>query len=103
MKLVQEKPETLGTKRLSGKVALVTGGSRGIGAAIAQRLADEGATIAITYTKNKEAADEVVATIASLGVGAVAFKADVSSPNESRHLIEELEQTVGKVDILVNN
>lgn len=100
---VAEKLETLQNKRLLGKVAVVTGGSRGIGAAIAQRLAQEGATIVITYTKNKQAADDVVASIAGLGTGVLAFKADVSSPKESKQLVEDIKQSVGKIDILVNN
>ena len=100
---VAEKPETIGNKRLLGKVAVVTGGSRGIGAAIAQRLAQEGANVIITYTKNKKAADDVVASIASTGAGVQAFKADVSAPNETKHLVEEIERGVGKIDILVNN
>lgn len=103
MTLIQEKLETVETKRLAGKVAVVTGGSRGIGAAIALRLAQEGATVAITYSKNKKAADEVVASIASLGTGALALKADASSSSELQQLVDELEQSVGKIDILVNN
>jgi 3-oxoacyl-[acyl-carrier protein] reductase len=103
MKATQEKPQTGGAKKLAGKVAVVTGGSRGIGAAIALRLAEEGATVAITYNKNKKSADEVVESIAKLGTGALAFKADASSASEIRQLTEELKKTVGKVDILVNN
>jgi len=103
MKLVTKNPETVNAKKLAGKVALVTGGSRGIGAAIALRLAEEGATIAITYTKNKQAADQVVADITKLGTAAVALKANVASPSDTNSLIEELEQAVGKIDILVNN
>lgn len=103
MKAVEEKLETLSAKRLAGKVAVVTGGSRGIGAAIALRLAQEGATVAITYTKNKKAADEVIAAISKLGTSAVALKADVASASETSNLVEELEQTFGKIDILVNN
>lgn len=104
MKLAQQTEKGAETtKRLEGKVALVTGGSRGIGAAIAQRLAAEGATVAITYTKNKQAADEVVASLASTGSGALAYKADVSSPSESERVIEELKKSVGKLDIVINN
>lgn len=103
MKLVQEKPETAQVKRLAGKVAVVTGGSRGIGRAIALRLAEEGATVAITYTKNKESADKVVADIAKLGEGAFAVKADVASAQETKELVKYLESNLGKIDILVNN
>jgi 3-oxoacyl-[acyl-carrier protein] reductase len=103
MELVENRPETITTKRLAGKAALVTGGSRGIGAAIALRLAEEGATVAISYTKNKKAADDVVTAIAKLGTGAVAFKADVASIDETRTLVEDLNHTFGKIDILINN
>jgi 3-oxoacyl-[acyl-carrier protein] reductase len=103
MKTVQERLETVATKRLANKVAVVTGGSRGIGAAIAQRLAQEGARVIITYTKNKNAADDVVKAITEQGATATAFKADAAQPNEARQLFKELEKTVGKIDILVNN
>jgi 3-oxoacyl-[acyl-carrier protein] reductase len=103
MKLTQDRPRTAQYNKLSGKVALVTGGSRGIGAAIARRLADEGATVAITYEKSAVAAEEVVASINSTGAKAIAIKSDVSNPIEARKLIEEVRQTVGKIDILVNN
>jgi 3-oxoacyl-[acyl-carrier protein] reductase len=103
MKAVQEKNQVTSAQRLAGKVALVTGGSRGIGAAIALRLAEEGATVAISYSQNKNAADEVVAKISKLGSKAVAFKADVSSGRESQNLIGEISKVVGKIDILVNN
>jgi 3-oxoacyl-[acyl-carrier protein] reductase len=103
MTLVQEKPETLVTKRLAGKVAVVTGGSRGIGAAIALRLAQEGATVAITYTKNKKAAEDVVASISKLGNTAVAIRADVASASDTKHLVDELGKKLGKIDVLVNN
>lgn len=103
MKSLQEKPQTVGAKRLAGKVAVVTGGSRGIGAAIALRLANEGATVAITYAKNKNAADLVVKDIAEIGGSAVAFKVNAASQSEAKNLVKELEKTVGKIDILVNN
>lgn len=103
MTAVQEKTEVAKAKRLAGKVALVTGGSRGIGAAIALRLAEEGATVAISYNNSKGAADDVVAQIAKLGGGAVAFKADASSAKESQKLIDEVIKATGKIDILVNN
>lgn len=103
MNAVQTKTEPQAVKKLAGKVALVTGGSRGIGAAIALRLAEQGATVAITYNQNKGKADEVVARIAKLGTGAVAFKADVASAEDNQILIDEIERTVGNIDILVNN
>jgi 3-oxoacyl-[acyl-carrier protein] reductase len=103
MNTLQTKNETTATKRLAGKVAIVTGGSRGIGAAIAQRLAEEGASVAITYNSNKGKADEVVAQIAKLGVGAVAFQANVGSEKDNEILFEVVERTFGNIDILVNN
>lgn len=103
MKAVQEKPEVTTGKRLANKVAVVTGGSRGIGAAIAQRLAQEGAEVILTYTKSKKAADDVVKAITDQGAKAKAFKADAAEPNDAKQLFKELEKSVGKVDILVNN
>lgn len=103
---VQEKqPQnaTVTEKRLAGKVALVTGGSRGIGAAIALRLAEEGATVAISYNNNKGAADEVVAKLVQLGSTARAFKADVSSEEGSKNLVDSIVKAVGQIDILINN
>ncbi len=103
MSTTQTKTESQTVKRLAGKVAIVTGGSRGIGAAIAKRLADEGANVAITYEKNKDAADLVVASIAKLGNGAVAIKANAAAPKEVSELVNQVERTLGKIDILVNN
>jgi len=105
MTRVAERVETTTSKekKLAGKVALVTGGSRGIGASIAKELAGQGATIAITYANNKAAADEVVAEIAKLGVGAVAHKANSGSAEESQKAIDAIIKSLGKIDILVNN
>src|SRR5271154_1637875 len=99
----QEKTASPATKKLAGKVALVTGGSRGIGAAIALRLAADGATVALTYAQNKTAADAVVAKITELGTKGVAFEANVSSPDATAKLIDSVVKSVGKIDILVNN
>jgi 3-oxoacyl-[acyl-carrier protein] reductase len=90
-------------KKLAGKVAVVTGGSRGIGAAIALRLANDGATVAITYNSNKEAADKVVNQITALGEKAIAVKANVSDEAANLNLIAEVKKAYGKIDILVNN
>lgn len=103
MNAVQTKIETASTKKLAGKVALVTGGSRGIGAAIALRLAELGATVALTYNNNKGKADEVVEQITKLGSDAVAFKADVASGKDNAILMDLIERSIGKIDILVNN
>jgi 3-oxoacyl-[acyl-carrier protein] reductase len=100
---VQTQIEKQTSQKLAGKVALVTGSSRGIGAAIALRLAAEGATVAINYVNNKGAADEVVSEIAKLGSKASAFKANVSSEQDSKKLVDEVIKAFGKIDILVNN
>ena len=98
----QENSSVSHTKRLAGKIALVTGSSRGIGAAIALKLASEGATVIITYANNKTAADAVVTQIKALGSKATAVKANVSSKQDTETLIAEIKK-LGKIDILVNN
>lgn len=103
MTLVQEQPKTVGAKKLEGKVALVTGGSRGIGAAIALRLAADGATVALTYSNSKDAADKLVKEIEALGSKAIAVKANVDSEADSANLVKEIGKSFGKIDILVNN
>jgi len=102
MTAVQQKAAAIDSKRLAGKTALVTGGSRGIGAAIALRLAAEGARVAISYASNKTAADAVVAQIEELGSKAIAVKANVASKEDTDSLIAEIKK-LGKIDILVNN
>ena len=90
-------------KKLTGKVALVTGAARGIGAKIAQELASAGAKVVVNYSGNKNAADEVVSTIISGGGDAFAVQADVSKPDEVKALFDQSIQHFGKVDVLVNN
>jgi 3-oxoacyl-[acyl-carrier protein] reductase len=99
----EAQASTSGTGRLDGKVALVTGGSRGIGAAIAAKLAAEGAAVAISYASNKDAADKVVAQLTESGARAVAFKANASDSTDGKRLVAEVEKVYGKIDILVNN
>src|SRR3546814_1436069 len=89
--------------RLKDKVALVTGVSVGIGAAIARRYAQEGATVAGVYRSNDEAANAVIGEIAGAGGAARAFKADVSKVPEIERLVGEVLDAFGRVDILVNN
>jgi len=91
------------SKKLEGKIVLVTGGSRGIGAAIAKRLAADGARIAITYTRGAEAAASVVRTIESAGGKAIAIRADATDVDAVRAAVEKTVATFGGFDVLVNN
>jgi 3-oxoacyl-[acyl-carrier protein] reductase len=91
------------SKKLSGKVALVTGGSRGIGAAIARALADDGADVAISYAASEDKAKAVVDDLLAKGVRAHAFKADQASTEEVNNLVNAVVQRFGRLDILVNN
>ena len=88
---------------LKDKVALVTGGSRGIGKSIAIELAKNGANVAINYASNSEKAEEVVEEMKSLGVNAISVKADVSSEEDVKNLMKTIEGELGKIEILVNN
>ncbi|MER6126071.1 SDR family oxidoreductase [Streptomyces sp. NPDC001795] len=88
---------------LNGKAALVTGGSRGIGAATALRLAREGADVAVTYVRGKEAAQEVVGAVEALGRRAVALRADSADADEAAGAVGRVADALGGLDILVNN
>lgn len=88
---------------LKSKVALVTGASRGIGRAIAERLGQDGANVAITYAGNRDKAEAVVATIESYGGQAIAIQSDISNLEETRNLFGQVLSTFGQIDIVVNN
>ncbi|MBK3644162.1 SDR family NAD(P)-dependent oxidoreductase [Streptomyces sp. MBT33] len=88
---------------LHDKVALVTGGGRGIGAATAVRLAREGADVAVTYVNGKEAAEDVVRRVEALGRRAVALRADSGDAAEAAGAVERAEELLGGLDVLVNN
>lgn len=88
---------------LDGRVALVTGGGRGIGRGIALGLAEDGANVAVTYRRDGDAAEEVVARIRDMGRDALAVAADVTVADDNRRTVEEVVDHFGQLDILVNN
>ncbi|ACC74460.1 SDR family oxidoreductase [Paraburkholderia phymatum] len=88
---------------LQGKIAFVTGGARGIGAAVVRRLAREGATVAFTYHSSAAGANDLVASIEKAGGRAIAVKADVADAAALTNAINETARELGKIDILVNN
>src|SRR5213075_3026765 len=96
-------PNNMSGKTFSGKILLVTGGSRGIGAAIARRFAADGAAVAITYSSGQQKADEVVRSIVSEGGRALAIRADNSDATAVKNAVAQTVQTLGSLDVLVNN
>jgi 3-oxoacyl-[acyl-carrier protein] reductase len=88
---------------LKGKVAVVTGGSKGIGAAIAKALSAAGAAVVVNYASSKTDAEHVVADITAKGGNAIAIKGDVAKPADVERLFDETKKTFGRLDVLVNN
>lgn len=93
----------MSAKKLSGKVAVITGASKGIGASIAKRLADEGAAVVVNYSSSKASADKVVGEIAAQGGKAIAVQGDVSKKEDIDRLFAETKSKFGRLDVLVNN
>jgi 3-oxoacyl-[acyl-carrier protein] reductase len=93
----------MNTKKLDGKIAVVTGASKGIGAGIAKHLAAEGAAVVVNYASSKEGADKVVDEITKRGGKAIAIQGSVAKKAEVERLFAEAEKAFGKIDILVNN
>lgn len=91
------------SKKLMGKVAIVTGGSKGIGASIAEELAEEGSSVVVNYSTSKEEADLVVQSIQQKGGKATAIQANMTNQKEIDYLFSETEKVFGKLDILINN
>lgn len=98
---MERLPEPM--QKLPDRVAIITGGSRGIGRAIAEALATEGAKVVVNYASSSGAADEVVAAISSAGGEAIALQADVSKADQVDNLIKTVMDKWGRVDVLVNN
>jgi len=95
--------ENLEMAKLNGKVAVVTGASKGIGAAIAKALARDGAAVVVNYVSSKAGADAVVQEITSAGGKAIAAQADVSKSSDAQALIDKAKNEFGRIDVLVNN
>jgi 3-oxoacyl-[acyl-carrier protein] reductase len=91
------------TPRLGGKVVLVTGASRGIGAAAAKRLAQGGASVVVNYHQNQEAAQKVLEEVESAGAHGMIYQADVTQKDQVENMVKATEQKLGPVDVLVNN
>src|SRR5437588_2765825 len=91
------------SQKLTGKVAVVTGASKGIGAAIAKSLADEGASVVVNYASSKAGAERVVADITAKGGKAVAVQADVAKQADLQRLFAQTKAAFGRLDVLVNN
>src|SRR6478735_7664684 len=89
--------------KLAGKVAIVTGASKGIGAGIAKALGAAGASVVVNYSSSKSGADNVVEAISSAGGRAIAVKADISKASEAQALVDDAIKAFGRVDVLVNN
>src|SRR5262249_53903116 len=104
---VQNRPPSPGraamSGRLTGKVAVVTGASKGIGASIAKHLAEEGAAVVVNYASSKEGADRVVAEITGKGGRAVSVQADLAKRGDIQRLFAEARKAFGRLDVLVNN
>lgn len=90
-------------RKLEGKVALITGASRGIGAAIAERLAEDGASVVVNYVQAQREAEAVAERVRRTGVRATLVQADVGDPTQAKHLVEAAVKEMGRLDILVNN
>jgi 3-oxoacyl-[acyl-carrier protein] reductase len=95
--------DCISMNRLNGKVAVVTGASKGIGASIAEHLAAEGASVVVNYASSKTGAEAVVKRITEKGAKAIAVQADVSKPADIKRLFAQTKSTYGRLDILVNN
>src|ERR1700674_3815438 len=91
------------TKKLTGKVAVVTGASKGIGADIAKHLAAEGAAVVVNYASSKEGADQIVDEITKRGGKAIAIQGDVAKKKDIERLFAETKKAFGRLDVLVNN
>ena len=91
------------SQRLVGKVAVVTGASKGIGAGIAKQLAAEGAAVVVNYASSKEGADQVVNEIQSSGGKAIAVQGDVAKLQDVKRLFAEASKAFGRLDVLINN
>src|SRR4030095_4531475 len=90
-------------RSLEGKVALITGASRGIGAAAAKRLAQSGASVVVNYHQNKEAAQKVLQDVESAGARGMILQADVTQKDQVKNMVKAAEQKLGSIDVLVNN